>query len=176
MVRWLIVVLAIMAAACTGGAVDSGDDPGDEAPPAVGACAEENPDCVDVGVDDGTARCAEGAVDCDDTPGEGGEGVTSGALSPGGGLTVSEALATDATGVLAVKGFLIADATGVHLCEALAESVPPQCGGASVEVSGLTALDELTTSEGDTRWSDSEVVVFGEIADGVLVIDATATG
>ena len=53
-----------------------------------------------------------------------------------GGLSVSEALVTDATGTIAVKGFLVADDRSARLCELLAESMPPQCGGAWIEVSG----------------------------------------
>ena len=88
----------------------------------------------------------------------------------GGGLAVSEALTTDATGVLAVKGFVVADADGIRLCEALAESMPPQCGGASIDLANLDAIDpdELRTEQGVT-WSDSTVTVLGEIVDGMLV-------
>ena len=176
----LMMLLALVLTACAGAAADEDDDPVDETPPAVGACAEENPDCVDVGVGEGDqARCVQDAVNCDDTPGQPLEeepASASGSVTELGGLTVSEALATDATGILIVKGHLFADASGVRLCEGLAKSFPPQCGGTSIEVSALTTLEVMTTSEGDVRWSDQVVTVVGEIVDGVLVADETSNG
>ncbi|NIR41603.1 MAG: hypothetical protein GWN79_26950, partial [Actinobacteria bacterium] len=76
---------------------------------------------------------------------------------------------TDATGVIAVKGFVVADADGIRLCDLLAESLPPQCGGTWIELANLDAIDpdELKTEQGVT-WTDFPVTVLGEIVDGVL--------
>lgn len=69
-------------------------------------------------------------------------GVSLGAPIAGGGLTVDEALTTDATGPLAVHGLLIDSGSGVRLCAAILESFPPQCGGASLDVVGVTVADQ----------------------------------
>jgi hypothetical protein len=152
------VALALLAAAC-------GDDDGDaasEIPSAAGACLE-------------------GAEDCNDTPGTapdlfpGGEpddGAAPGAdqgLVVGGGLTVSEALETDADGTIAVTGFYFEDESGLRLCELLLESFPPQCGGAQIALANGDAVDpdDLDEEQGVT-WSPSPVTVLGEIVDGVL--------
>ena len=138
-----------------------------DADPAVsGACLVDEPDCNDTGA------MGDEPVDLpppsDETP--------TGAVVDGG-LTVSEALATDATGILAVGGFLVDDGTTARLCEALAESFPPQCGGASIELASYTTIDpdSLKTEQGVT-WTDDHTVVFGEIVDGVLDENAFIDG
>jgi hypothetical protein len=87
-----------------------------------------------------------------------------------GGLTVSEALATVATGPIAVSGFVVEDAAGLRLCEVLLESYPPQCGGASIPLADTSTIDpdELQAAQG-VVWTDSPVTVLGEIVDGTLV-------
>jgi hypothetical protein len=158
----LVVAIALMAAAC-GTNDDSSELPinpnPDDTPVAVaGACVEEEPDCND------TAVITEEPVDL---PGD------SGGMLVDGGLSVSEALVTDATGTIAVKGFLVADDRGARLCELLAESMPPQCGGASIEVSGYegTLSAPIQNAQG-VSWTDDVVSVLGEIVEGVLVVDA----
>lgn len=81
------------------------------------------------------------------------------------GMSVTRALSHRATDDLVlVTGALFVNADGtVLLCEAMAESFPPQCGGARLEVRGL----ELTTieglqREGDVQWAES-VVLFGSV-------------
>ncbi len=93
----------------------------------------------------------------------------------GGGLTIPEALATDTTGVLAVQGFYLDDGTGPRLCEVLAESYPPQCGGASVSLGDVRDIDlGALQSTGNVTWSDDPVVILGELIDGVLVPSSTS--
>ena len=81
------------------------------------------------------------------------------------GITVGDALGHQATDdLVSVTGSLLVDADGtVMLCEALAESFPPQCGGERIAVRGLdpTAVAGLQ-SEGDVSWSDS-VTLFGSV-------------
>ncbi len=168
----LIAIFALVAAACgTDTAEPAPSDAGD-VPAAAGACLEGTVDCND------TLEPGEVPPDLppsDEPPPAG--GGTSGALVDGG-LTVSEALETDATGVLAVQGHIVDDGTTARFCEALAESFPPQCGGAWVEVSGYEATidpDDLTTGQGVT-WTDHSVVLFGDLVDGTLIVDPTATG
>ncbi len=59
-----------------------------------------------------------------------------------------------------VSGALVVDPDGmVLLCSALAESVPPQCGGERLLVEGLN-LDDLALQEGNgVRWAQSVQLV-----------------
>lgn len=121
------------------------------------------------------AACGSG----DDGNDGGGDG--SAAPAPGEALSVEEALASTLAGPLLVQGFIVArDGEPVRLCDLLAESYPPQCGGASLVVEGL----DLDTVEGLTRtaepdlaqaaWSEATVSVLGEVADGVLTVSETS--
>ena len=94
-----------------------------------------------------------------------------------GGLTIADALASDATGTIAVQGFLVDNGTTARLCEALAESYPPQCGGDSIPVAGYEEMIDvpLASAQGVT-WTDEYVTLFGEIIDGTFVVDATVAG
>lgn len=85
----------------------------------------------------------------------------------GGGVTVSEALAGSSR-VGWIRGFLLAERDQpVMLCEALAESFPPQCGGAA-----LVLRDGVLWRE---PYSDSypfgDVPPGGGITDGVMTTD-----
>jgi hypothetical protein len=100
---------------------------------------------------------------------------SSGAPIPGGGLTVEEAIASDLEGPLMVTGALFAVADGpVRLCSAIAESYPPQCGGASLVVEGLdlATVPDLQV-EGDVSWAEG-ASVLGTVEDGVLTVSATS--
>lgn len=173
----VLVLLALILAACAGTTDEADDSEGDGIAP-MATCIEGVVDCEDTAVVPGEdAKCLPDAPDCNDTPGGAPiEEVPSGGMTVDGGLSVSDALGTDATGILAVRGFLVSDATGVRLCEVLAESFPPQCGGASFEVRDLRSIEELTTAEGDVRWSEAEVTIWGEFVDGAFVADETANG
>jgi hypothetical protein len=199
----LLLVLGVLAAACTTESELPIDDPGNgDAPVSQGACLEGEPDCEDTGVVNdlpeeplgagggAAGTCLEGTGDCNDTPGTpleplptqdenaDGPGETDSATGfvVGNGLTVTEALSGDAEGTLAVGGFIVANESGTFLCEALAESFPPQCGGESIAVEGL-AIDEYPVEEeGAVRWTNNAVVLFGEVVDGVLVIDDMVNG
>ena len=62
----------------------------------------------------------------------------------------------------------------VRLCETLAESFPPQCGGRSLVVTGLDlmTMDGLS-SEGSVTWSDQPVQVLGSVEGEVLFVVGT---
>ncbi len=104
-------------------------------------------------------------------------GACSGSPTPGSGITVAHARGLRQAQVQLVSGFVVADGTRVQLCEALAESFPPQCGGASIEVRGLdlNALTGLQES-GRVRWSPQERLLYGEIRGGVLTIISNSKG
>lgn len=86
------------------------------------------------------------------------------AMADGPGISVSEALQwTGQDGVL-VNGAVFVDPDGtVRLCEAIAESFPPQCGGARLVVEGadFAAFPDLQEANG-IRWSES-VQLYGRI-------------
>ena len=166
----LLAGLTLVLAACGGAAgvelpIDSSPD---VTPPAAGACLVDEPDCSDIGVstDGGEAP----------PPADDGEVVTGGLVAEDA-LTVSDILVSDLVGEIAVRGFLFDDGSGPVLCEVLAESFPPQCGGASLPVSGHEeAVGVPIISEQGVTWTDQPLVLFGEIVDGTLVVDPTVLG
>jgi hypothetical protein len=93
-------------------------------------------------------------------------------------LTIEEALASAPEDPVTVRGYLVAaQGAPVQLCSALAESYPPQCGGASLVLDGLdlATVNGLTTpTEPDyahTSWTDRQVSVHGTLSNGVLTVD-----
>lgn len=166
----LLAALALAVSACGGDTEEQlpvNTDP-DAAPPAAGACLVDEPDCSDIGVPDGGSDLPP--------PSDDGGVVTGGAVA-NGGLTVSDALGTDAEGVIAVQGFLYDDGSGPVLCEVLAESFPPQCGGASIPVSGHEeAIDVPIVAEQGVTWTDQTLILYGEVIEGTLVVDPTVLG
>jgi hypothetical protein len=94
-----------------------------------------------------------------------------------GGLDISDALAYDGIEVVAVRGYFVSDGTEARLCELLAESYPPQCGGVSVVVSNPEALSDIVLiEEGGTQWSEEYITVLGRIVDGELTIATNVSG
>ncbi len=81
------------------------------------------------------------------------------------GMTVADALAHQATDDLVfVSGALFVAADGgMLLCDAIAESFPPQCGGARLEVRGLdpSTIEGLEQANG-VRWAQG-VILFGSV-------------
>ena len=78
------------------------------------------------------------------------------------GLSVADALGHQATDdIVTVSGALFVDADGtVLLCDAIAESFPPQCGGERIRVEGLNvaAVPGLQT-EGEVSWAEGVTLV-----------------
>jgi len=99
-------------------------------------------------------------------------------LAMGPGISVTEALQSALPGPLLVNGFIVTTSDNtVYLAELLAESLPPQRGGATLIVEGLD-LDQLaglSTAQGIT-WSDQPVQILGDVANGVLTVTTTASG
>ncbi len=167
----ILSALALVIAACGGAA-----EPPVETLPPVGdplvssACEEGVPDCYDT-------------VDVDEplfVDGEPTDGVPPGTTSGFpvlGGLSIGEALATDATGTLAIQAFVVADADGAQLCELLAESLPPQCGGETLSLTSLDTIDpdDLSEAQG-VQWTEQPITLLGEIVDGTFVIDTLVSG
>ncbi len=106
----------------------------------------------------------------------GGDAASSG-LVIDGGLTIPEAIAYQGDQIVAVKGFVFRDDQTDALCELLAESYPPQCGGASLIIENPEATGTMVLQEaGGVQWSDEYVTVFGRISNGRLTIDTTVIG
>ena len=145
--RWLRAVAVAIAIAAPGlGACGSSDDSNDTANGDSGATTDN---------------------------GDGG-GASSGVQAPGGGLTVSEALTTDATAPLLVRGYVVSDGDSVKLCEAIDTSQsPPTCEGQSAPLRGYDAA-VLDQSKGEARWSEEEVSVLVDREDGELVVKDNA--
>lgn len=81
------------------------------------------------------------------------------------GMTVADALGHRPTDdLVTVSGALFVDPDGtVRLCDAVAESFPPQCGGERIVVQGLDldAIPGLQT-EGEVSWAEG-VTLFGSL-------------
>ncbi len=81
------------------------------------------------------------------------------------GMSVADALGHQPTdGVVTVSGALFVNADGtVLLCDAIAESFPPQCGGERIRVTGLdlAAVPGLQT-EGEVSWAEG-VTLLGSV-------------
>lgn len=178
----MLAILALVAAACgtsdeqsaptvpiaadEPSALPLNQNPGDT-PAAAGACVEGEPDCND------TLAIGE---EPQDLPPPDDDVAPSGMLVDGG-LSVGDALRVSRSGPIAVKGFLFIDSDGARLCEVLAESFPPQCGGVFVPIEGFEEILDapLANSQG-ISWTDQNVSFLGEFADGTFIVDATVSG
>ena len=114
------------------------------------------------------AGCAGGPDDPDSPPPTGEAPVL--VIAEGGpgdqpGLSVAEALTHGPTDdLVTVTGALFVDADGtVRLCDAIAESFPPQCGGDRIVVEGLDLSTVVDLQEANgVRWAES-VTLFGSV-------------
>jgi len=84
-------------------------------------------------------------------------------------LTVEEI--TSVTGAVTVRGLIVEDLDGMFVCETLAESFPPQCGGARVVIANPAAVDADFTQQAGVRWTDRPALLTGEMVEGTLVVD-----
>jgi hypothetical protein len=164
----IVGLVALVAAGCAVSEERSG--PGaDEVPVVSLQCAEDHPDCVDTVVGD--------------QPDTGGPTPTapvdssSSGFIVGPGLTITEAVAYDGAEPVAVGGFVVTTPEGTRLCEALAESFPPQCGGPSVNVVNPETLTNFVLiEEGETQWSPDLVVVLGHVSGSDFTIASNVSG
>ena len=91
-------------------------------------------------------------------------------------VTVPDAIAYRGSEPVAVGGFVVVTSNGAHLCESLAESFPPQCGGARlVLVDGDALGDIVLIEEGDVQWSPGRVVLTGTVDGDELTVATTAS-
>jgi hypothetical protein len=166
----MVALVALVATSCATTEERSG--PGADGVPLVsGVCAPDHPDCVDTVV--------SGAGDEGDLPRapEPSDAPASSGFVVGGGLTITEALAYSGTEPIAIGGFIVTTADGTLLCELLADSLPPLCGGQSVTVLNPETLTGFVLmEERGTQWSPDPVVVFGHISGTDLTVASNVTG
>ena len=90
---------------------------------------------------------------------------SSGAVLPGGGLSVAEAVATDAEPPLAVSGWLVRAEAGARICSSYAADADQPCGEPSLALEGDV--------EGETG---EEVSLLGSVDGGTFVVSPTVQG
>jgi hypothetical protein len=115
------------------------------------------------------AACGTAASTSTD-PGNASEGpvlvVVDGRDTPdSGGISVADAIGHQPTDdIVLVTGALFVDADGtVLLCDAIAESFPPQCGGERIRVEGLDLARVAGLQEANgVRWAEG-VTLLGSV-------------
>jgi predicted secreted protein len=85
-------------------------------------------------------------------------------------ISVFELLASVPVDPLPVRGLLFDDGSGLRLCDALAESFPPQCPGGFIMIENPGDVSADFTEAQGVRWTDAPVVLFGRLADGGLLV------
>jgi hypothetical protein len=166
----MVGLVALVATSCA--VTEERSGPGADGVPVVSvACIEDQPDCEDTIVVDQP----ETGGPTPTAPDSG--NATSSGFVVGSGLTISEALAYDGSEVIAVGGYVVTTEDGTLLCESLAESFPPQCGGESLTVLNPETLTSFVLiEEGGTQWSPEIVVVLGHVSGTDFTIASNVSG
>lgn len=114
------------------------------------------------------------AVACGDAGTDNGNDAPSQGMGPG--ISVSEAKAADSEGPFLINGYLFvaADRT-VVLAEAIAESYPPQPGGAQLTVVGLDLGEFDLTEDQGIAWTDEQIQVLGSVDGDTLRVSSTSS-
>ena len=114
------------------------------------------------------------SISADATGGDEDDLVSGPVSGVGPGISIGEALTSNLTGPLLINGLLHVQNGQVRLCEALAESFPPQCRGRFLEVEGLDLMTmNGLRNEGSVTWSDQPVQVLGTVEGEVLTVSRT---
>jgi hypothetical protein len=171
---FIIATLFVLAASC-----------GDDSPTETGDLPVNTGDVGDVSTE---PACLPDEPECDDTvvlpddgqelPGDDADTGSSG-MPVDGGLTIDVALTrSPADGIIAVQGIFYRDDTGAFLCSLLAESLPPLCGGDTLQLAGSfdTSIDAPIQASQGVEWTDASITLFGIVDDGVLTVDQTVNG
>ena len=169
-----VAMLAMVAVGCVASEERSG--PGaDGVPQEVGVCAQDMPDCQDTLVVDDIPS----GGDLPEAPSPGpGDAPQSSGLVVGDGLTIADAIAYEGNEIVAVHGYVVITSQQALLCETLAESHPPQCGGLNVTITNPEAASSagVLIEDGDTQWSPDVVVLLGHVTGTDFTIDTTVSG
>ena len=171
---WLIAVVSVAVIASSCAVSEERSGPGaDGIPEVLVACAEDQPDCQDTLT---TGDLPTGGNDPLAPSTEPDSRSVSDGMVVDDGLSVSEAIAYQGSEPVAVHGYVVRTSETAQLCEVLAESFPPQCGGASLVLVNADATDDLPLlEEGDVQWSPDSVILVGTVAGNELTIEATAS-
>ncbi|MGB5564830.1 MAG: hypothetical protein WBN93_00705 [Acidimicrobiia bacterium] len=171
----LLAPLAVILIASSCVASEERSGPGaDGVPEVLVACAEDRPDCQDTAA---TGDLSTGGNDPLAPSTEPNDGSVSSGMVADDGLPVSEAIGYRGSQPVAVHGYVVRTSDAAQLCGALAESYPPQCGGASLALANPDATDGLPLVEdGDVQWSPDIVILIGTVTGSELTIDTTASG
>lgn len=89
-------------------------------------------------------------------------GPSSGAVLPGGGLSVAEAIATDAEPPLAVSGWVVRADGDARLCSSYEPDADDPCGAPSLALDG-----EVEAETGE------QVSLLGAVENGTFVVSTT---
>jgi hypothetical protein len=76
-------------------------------------------------------------------------------------IEVAELLDGSSPTDASVIGFVVIDDGGSRLCEALAESFPPQCGGSAVVIANPDVLTVALEQEQSVQWTNERVRLDG---------------
>ena len=168
-----LLAVALIAASCVASEERSGPR-ADGAPEVLAACAEDHADCHDTIA---TSDLPTGGDDPRAPSTEPDDGSTSNGMVADGGLSVSEANGYAGSQPVAVRGYVVRTSDLAQLCETLAESHPPQCGGARLALANAEATNGLPLIEdGDVQWSPDIVILVGTLTGNKLTIDTIASG
>ena len=85
-------------------------------------------------------------------------------------IEVSDLVSGSPVSSVTVVGFVVSDASGSRLCEALAESFPPQCGGSRVTIANPDQLDVDLDKEQGVEWTNTRVQLSGSFDGNSLTI------
>ena len=97
--------------------------------------------------------------------------------APPSGVSVDEIPTLAGDGEVLVTGYLFVSANGVvTLASAIAESFPPQPGGATVELPDFDLSGYRFTEEQGIRWTDVPVQVQVTLQNGAVVEAAPVSG
>jgi hypothetical protein len=170
----LVAVLAVILIASSCAVNEERSGPGaDGIPDVVFVCADNQPDCQDSIT---TGDLPTGGDDPGAPTTSPGDGTASNGMIVDDGLSVSEAIAYEGSQPVAVHGYVVLTSESAQLCEALAESYPPQCGGANLNLVNPNATDDLPLLEdGNVQWSPDIVILIGTVTGTELTIDIAST-
>ena len=170
----LVALLAVILVASSCAVSEERSGPGADGIPEVFlVCTDDQPDCQDTIATGDLPTGGDDPVAPTTGPGD---GAASSGMIVDDGLSVSEAIAYEGSAPVAVHGYVVRTSTTAQLCEALAESFPPQCGGASLNLVNADSIDDVPLlEEGDVQWSPDIVILIGTVTGTELTIDITST-
>ncbi|MGH1492473.1 MAG: hypothetical protein ACRBK7_24305 [Acidimicrobiales bacterium] len=140
----------------------------------LAACGSDGDDGA---ADDGASTdetSQEDAPNSDSADGDG-DGVavaagTSSTIAPQPEQAVPALVGANSNDVT-VGGFIFEDDGLYLLCETTTDGDPPECDGETIEIANGDVIDPtIFLGEPGSQYSDAEVVVTGDVVDGVLTI------